>query len=60
MTLSFRTTLLLSSSASLLLGLGNTAMAQGAAGEAGTTKLPGIEVVASRRVQTCCGAKGRV
>jgi outer membrane receptor protein involved in Fe transport len=60
MTLSFRTTLLLSSSASLLLGLGNTAMAQGAAGEAGTTKLPGIEVVAPRRVQTVRRPRTRV
>jgi outer membrane receptor protein involved in Fe transport len=52
MTLSVRTTLLLSSSASLLLGLGGTAMSQTAAPSgSGTTSLPKIEVTAPRRVQ---------
>jgi len=49
MTLSLRTTLLLSSSASLLLGLGNPAMSQTAAPAAGgATKLPEITVNAPR------------
>src|SRR5438067_503485 len=43
MTLFVRSTLLLSSSASLLLGLGGTAMSQTAGG--GSTNLPGITVV---------------
>jgi opacity protein-like surface antigen/outer membrane receptor protein involved in Fe transport len=47
MTLSLRTTLLLSSSASLLLGLGNPAVAQTAT-PSGTTKLPEITVTAPR------------
>jgi outer membrane receptor protein involved in Fe transport len=51
MTLFARNTLLLASSASLLLGLGGTAMSQTAApGGGGTTALPKIEVVAPRRV----------
>jgi outer membrane receptor protein involved in Fe transport len=52
MTLSIKTTLLLSGSASLLLGLGGTAMSQTAAppGNA-TTALPKIEVVEPRRAQ---------
>jgi outer membrane receptor protein involved in Fe transport len=51
MTLVARNTLLLASSASLLLGLGGTAMSQTAApGGGGTTALPKIEVVAPRRV----------
>src|SRR6202163_2264348 len=50
MTLSIRTTLLLSSSASLLLGLGGTAISQTAApAGSGTTALPKIEVIAPRR-----------
>ena len=52
MTLSVKTTLLLSSSASLLLGLGGTAMSQTAApAGSGTTALPKIEVIAPRRAQ---------
>ncbi len=52
MTLLARSTLLLSSSASLLLGLGGTAMSQAAAPSgSGTTTLPGITVVAPHRVQ---------
>ena len=52
MTLSVRTTLLLSSSASLLLGLGGTAMSQTAApAGSGTTALPKIEVIQPRRAQ---------
>src|ERR1700681_2440077 len=52
MTLSVRTTLLLSSSASLLLGLGGTAISQTAApAGSGTTALPKIEVIAPRRAQ---------
>src|ERR1700730_5199480 len=52
MTLSVRTTLLLSSSASLLLGLGGTAMSQTAApAGSGTTALPKIEVIEPRRAQ---------
>src|ERR1700675_4933257 len=47
-----KSTLLLSSSASLLLGLGGTAMSQTAApGGAGTTELPKIEVISPRRAQ---------
>jgi outer membrane receptor protein involved in Fe transport len=52
MTLSVRSTLLLSSSAPLLLGLGGTAMSQTAApAGSGTTGLPRIEVIAPRRPQ---------
>src|SRR6266851_6636456 len=52
MTLSVRTTLLLSSSASLLLGLGGAATAQTAApAGSGNTTLPKIEVIAPRRAQ---------
>jgi hypothetical protein len=52
MTLFARSTLLLSGSASLLFGLGGTAMSQTSApGGSGTTALPKIEVVAPRRVQ---------
>jgi outer membrane receptor protein involved in Fe transport len=52
MTLSVRSTLLLSSSASLLLGLGGTAMSQTAApAGSATTSLPKIEVIAPRRAQ---------
>src|ERR1700730_12572865 len=52
MTLSVRTTLLLSSSASLLLGLGGTAMSQTAApAGGGNTALPKIEVIEPRRAQ---------
>jgi outer membrane receptor protein involved in Fe transport len=52
MTLSAKTTLLLSSSASLLLGLGGTAMSQTAApAGGGTTALPKIEVIQPRRAQ---------
>jgi outer membrane receptor protein involved in Fe transport len=52
MTLSARSTLLLSSSASLLLGLGGTAMSQTAApAGSATTSLPKIEVIAPRRAQ---------
>jgi outer membrane receptor protein involved in Fe transport len=51
MTLVARNTLLLASSASLLLGLGGTAMSQTSApGGSGITALPKIEVVAPRRV----------
>jgi outer membrane receptor protein involved in Fe transport len=47
-----RNTLLLSSSASLLLGLGGTALSQTAAAAGnGTTALPQIEVTAPRRAQ---------
>jgi outer membrane receptor protein involved in Fe transport len=50
MTLSARNTLLLSCSASLLLGLGGTAMSQTTTpAESGATALPGIEVVAPSR-----------
>jgi outer membrane receptor protein involved in Fe transport len=59
MTLFARNTLLLSSSASLLIGLGGTAMSQTAAGS-GTTNLPGIEVVAPRRAQPPRRPKVRV
>src|ERR1700724_360132 len=52
MAFSVKGTLLLASSASLLLGLGGTALAQTPASTGtGTTVLPGIEVVAPRRVQ---------
>jgi outer membrane receptor protein involved in Fe transport len=52
MTLSLKTTLLLSSSASLLFGLGGTAMSQTAApAGSGTTALPKIEVIQPRRAQ---------
>jgi outer membrane receptor protein involved in Fe transport len=51
MTLFARRTLLLSSSASLLLGLGGTAMSQTPSGGNGTTALPQIEVTAPRRAQ---------
>jgi outer membrane receptor protein involved in Fe transport len=52
MTLSLRSTLLLSSSASLLLGLGGTAMSQTAAPPGGgNTALPKIEVIEPRRAQ---------
>ena len=50
MTLSARTTLLLSCSASLLLGLGGTARSQSATpAPSGAAALPGIEVVAPNR-----------
>src|ERR1700680_678133 len=49
MAFSVKGTLLLSSSASLLLGLGGTALAQTPApGRSGTTVLPGIQVVGLR------------
>ena len=52
MTLSVKTALLLSSSASLLLGLGVAATAQTAApAGGGSTALPKIEVIAPRRAQ---------
>jgi outer membrane receptor protein involved in Fe transport len=52
MTLSVKTTLLLSSSASLLLGLGGAAMSQTAApAGSGSTALPQVEVIAPRRAQ---------
>src|SRR5882757_8457099 len=52
MSLFARNTLLLSSSASLLLGLGGTALSQTAAPAGnGTTALPQIEVTAPRRAQ---------
>ncbi|SIO63633.1 Outer membrane receptor proteins, mostly Fe transport [Bradyrhizobium erythrophlei] len=61
MTRSLRTTLLLSSSASLLLGLGNPAMSQTAAPAAGgTTKLPEISVTAPRVSQQPRRPKTRV
>src|SRR5260370_12870298 len=61
MTLSVKSTFLLSSSASLLLGLGGTAMSQTAAPTAsGTTGLPRIEVVEPRRVQPTRRPKARV
>src|SRR3984957_9527579 len=61
MAFSVKGTLLLSSSASLLLGLGGTALAQTPppAGS-GTTVLPGIEVVAPRRVQPPRRPRARV
>src|SRR5450755_304480 len=61
MTLSVRTTLLLSSSASLLLGLGGNAMSQTAApAGSGSTALPQIEVTAPRRAQPPRRPKTRV
>jgi outer membrane receptor protein involved in Fe transport len=61
MTLFTRSTLLLSSSASLLLGLGSAAMSQTAAAvDSGTTKLPEITVVAPQRVQPPRRPKVRV
>jgi outer membrane receptor protein involved in Fe transport len=61
MTLSVRTTLLLSSSASLLLGLGGNAMSQTAApADSGSTALPQIEVTAPRRAQPPRRPKTRV
>jgi outer membrane receptor protein involved in Fe transport len=59
MTLSVRSTLLLSSSASLLLGLGNPAVAQTAT-PSGTTKLPEITVNAPRVSQQPRRPKTRV
>ncbi|TMK40320.1 MAG: ligand-gated channel [Alphaproteobacteria bacterium] len=58
MTLFARSTLLLSSSASLLLGLGGTAMSQTAGG--GTTNLPSITVVRPERAQPPRRPKVRV
>ena len=61
MTLLRRNALLLSSSASLLLGLGGTAMSQTAApAGSDTTKLPGITVVAPHRAQPPRRPKVRV
>jgi outer membrane receptor protein involved in Fe transport len=61
MTLCVTRILLLSSSASLLLGLGGTAMSQTAApAGSGTTALPQIEVVAPRRAQPPRRPKTRV
>jgi outer membrane receptor protein involved in Fe transport len=61
MAFSIKGTLLLSSSASLLLGLGGTALAQTPApAGTGTTALPGIEVVAPRRVQPPRRPRARV
>src|ERR1700724_1635939 len=61
MTLSVKTTLFLSSSASLLLGLGGPALSQTAApAGGGTTALPKIEVVAPRRAQPPRRPKTRV
>jgi outer membrane receptor protein involved in Fe transport len=61
MTLRVRSTLLLSSSASLLLGLGGTALSQTAApAGGGTTALPQIEVVSPRRAQPPRRPKTRV
>jgi outer membrane receptor protein involved in Fe transport len=61
MAFSVKGTLLLSSSASLLLGLGGTALAQTPASTGtGTTALPGIEVVAPRRVQPPRRPRARV
>jgi len=61
MTIYLRSTLLLSTSASLLLGLDGTAMSQTTApAGSGTTKLPGIEVVAPRRAQPPRRPKVRV
>jgi outer membrane receptor protein involved in Fe transport len=61
MTLSARNTLLLSSSASLLLGLGGPAMSQTATPAAsGSTALPKIEVVAPRPAQPPRRPKTRV
>jgi outer membrane receptor protein involved in Fe transport len=61
MTFRVKSTLLLSSSASLLLGLGGTAMSQTAAPTgSGTTTLPKIEVVEPRRAQPPRRPKTRV
>jgi outer membrane receptor protein involved in Fe transport len=61
MTLFARNTLLLSSTASLLLGLGGTAMSQTATSpEGGTTNLPGITVVRPERAQPTRRPKTRV
>ena len=61
MTLYIRNTLLLSSSASLLLGLGGAAMSQTATpAGGGTTALPKIEVVAPRRAQPTRRPRARV
>jgi outer membrane receptor protein involved in Fe transport len=61
MAFSVKGTLLLSSSASLLLGLGGTALAQTpATSGSGATALPGIEVVAPRRVQPPRRPRARV
>jgi outer membrane receptor protein involved in Fe transport len=61
MTLSAKTTLFLSSSASLLLGLGGTAMSQTAApAGGGATALPRIEIVEPRRAQPPRRPKTRV
>jgi len=61
MALSVKGTLLLSSSASLLLGLGGTAFSQTPEPTgSGTTALPGIEVVAPKRVQPTRRPKTRV
>jgi outer membrane receptor protein involved in Fe transport len=61
MTLSVKTTLLLSSSASLLLGLGGPAMSQTAApAGSGSTALPEVEIIAPRRAQPPRRPKTRV
>jgi opacity protein-like surface antigen/outer membrane receptor protein involved in Fe transport len=61
MAFSVKGTLLLSSSASLLLGLGGTALAQTpATSGSGATALPGIEVVAPRRVEPQRRPRARV
>jgi outer membrane receptor protein involved in Fe transport len=61
MTLSVKTNLLLSSSASLLLGLGGPAMSQTAApAGSGSTALPQVEVTAPRRAQLPRRPKTRV
>src|ERR1700676_5613422 len=61
MTPSVKSTFLLSSSASLLLGLGGTALSQTAAPTgSGATSLPRIEVVEPRRVQPPRRPKARV
>src|SRR6202165_4680660 len=61
MTLYIRNTLLLSSSASLLLGLGGAAMSQTATpAGGGTTALPKIEVVAPPRAQPTRRPRARV
>src|SRR6202790_2927066 len=61
MTPSVKSTFLLSSSASLLLGLGGTAMSQTAAPTgSGATSLPRIEVVEPRRVQPPRRPKARL
>src|ERR1700694_3884702 len=61
MTLYVRSTLLLSSSASLLLGLGGAAMSQTATpAGGGTTALPKIEVVAPRRAPPTRRPRARV